>query len=181
MYAAWRVMLRISALNLTGGAFAQIAGGAAMSEAKVARLRASMLGLQMAVGALGVAVGSMFLRGSYDAAGKFQLAMTNVGIAAGASAGQVKSLSGEVLNLSNITAQSAVTTAGMMAIVARSGLNNPAQLSALFPQIAKFADVQQYLTGSNRLTRRSRRRSSFTCSRRTRHARCRRFSTRSTA
>jgi hypothetical protein len=151
-FSAWRVAVLITGQNLSGPAFASLSGQASAANATINRTQASVLALRAtaltAFAAIGVAMGAA----AYDAAGKFQLAMTNVGIATGASAKQMKSLSAEVLYLSNITAQSAVTTGNMMAASARTGINNPANLAKIFPSIAKLADVQQFLSGADPVT-----------------------------
>lgn len=148
-FSAWRVAVLITGQNLSGPAFASLSGQASAANAQVNRTRASVLALRAtaltAFAAIGVSMGVA----AYNAAGKFQLAMTNVGIATGASAKQMKSLSAEVLYLSNITAQSAVVTGNMMAASARTGINNPANLAKIFPEIAKLADVQQFLSGAD--------------------------------
>ena len=74
-------------------------------------------------------------------AAKLELAMTGVYAATGANLRQQSQLRNMVMQISGVTAQSATTIANELFMVGSSGLNDPKQLMAAFPQIAKAADV----------------------------------------
>jgi len=97
-----------------------------------------------ALGAL-TAIGAGMIEHGVVAAAKLQQAMTAVGIATGTAGQQLENLRGVVMRTSMATAQDPVTISQEMAMAARSGINRPAMLAALFPEIAKFADVQYLL------------------------------------
>lgn len=88
-----------------------------------------------------LAGGFELFKNGIEQAGKFQTAMTSVGLSVVATKQQLTDLSDIVQNLSNTTGQSAVTIAQEMQAAAQNGLNDPKQLKQLFPKMAKFADV----------------------------------------
>jgi hypothetical protein len=63
-----------------------------------------------------------------------------------ASVSQMSTLTAQVLQMSNITSQSALTTAQEMATATKAGLGPYGRIHTLFPELARFADVQQYLS-----------------------------------
>jgi len=144
MMAAWRVAVLFNS-TLTGSGFTQLTTQATASEAAIARVRASMFALKAtALGAL-TAIGAGMIEHGVVAAAKLQQAMTAVGIATGTAGQQLEYLRGVVMRTSMATAQDPVTISQEMAMAARSGINRPAMLASLFPEIAKFADVQYLL------------------------------------
>ncbi len=93
------------------------------------KFMAKLAGGAALVGAATIGIG-------LDEAAKLQSALLSVKIATGS--GQWRGLATQV---SSQTAQSATTIAQELAKAASSGLTNPAQLRAAFPQIARAADV----------------------------------------
>lgn len=93
----------------------------------------------------GAALGGAALIGASIAdAAKLQLAMSSVRLSSNASPSQAAALQQLVLRVSGMTAQSASTTAQEMATASRAGLGSYHRLNALFPLLAKFADVQYF-------------------------------------
>jgi TP901 family phage tail tape measure protein len=140
--SAWRVFVTIRATNLGGAAFMQLGSQANAAEAKIARIRTSMLALRATVGAVMTYVGAAFIAHGVDAAAQLERAMTAVGVATGTTGKSLSALRSQVMQVSGVTAQSAITIAQEMATAASAGLNNPQRLAAAFSQIAKFADIQ---------------------------------------
>jgi TP901 family phage tail tape measure protein len=128
-----------------GGAYLSSLGAAAgAAEGKVDRVALAMTRLRdqttMLAGGL-VGLGIAFSVYGIVQAAKFELAMTGVSAATGATTAQFARLKGMAMSVSGITAQSNVTIASEMAAAASSGLNDPKRLMAAFPQMAKAADV----------------------------------------
>lgn len=84
----------------------------------------------------GALVGAAITGIGIDEAAKLQTALLSAKIATGSSGWR-----GLAAQMSSVTAQSVTTIAQEIAKSASSGLTNPAQLRAAFPQIAKAADV----------------------------------------
>lgn len=84
----------------------------------------------------GALVGAAITGIGIDEAAKLQSALLSTKIATGVSGWR-----GMATQVSSITAQSVTTIAQELAKASSSGLTNPAQLRAAFPEIAKAADV----------------------------------------
>lgn len=133
--------------NLTGSMFSQVSAGASQAEASVNRAKMAALTYGAAVtGAMTLAGGAMIKYG-VEGAMQLQNAMATVGIVTGATARQLESLRGTVMDVSGRTAQDAVTIAQEMAMSARMGIGSPAMLQRLFPSIAMFADTRYLASG----------------------------------
>jgi hypothetical protein len=124
-------------MNQLGGAAGQAAGKVDRITAAMTRLRNATTMIAGAMAGVGLAITVYGIKKAAD----FQLAMVGVQSATGASASQFARLQSMALRVSGMTAQSAVTIANEMYMVASSGLNNPNRLMAAFPEIAKAADV----------------------------------------
>ena len=85
-------------------------------------------------------------------AAKLERAMTGVQIATGASSRDYVKLRAQALEVSGVTAQSAVTIAQEMQRAATTAFHDPKQLMALFPMMAKYADVRYMASGDNPVT-----------------------------
>lgn len=139
-----RVMNEIA--NVTGSANARIdehtrkvnEATAAWNRFNLATVKA---GTMFAGGAALVGIGAIAY--GINQAAKLQLAMQGVYAATGTmhNAAMQKRLFDMVVGTSGITAQSATTIANEAYMLGSGGLNNPKQLLAAFPQIAKAADV----------------------------------------
>ena len=91
-------------------------------------------------GAFAVGGGAVIVS-AIDQAAKFQLAMTSVRAATGATNDEFAKMARLVIATSGVTAQSSTTIAGELAAAATSGLNQPSRLMSAFPQLARAADV----------------------------------------
>ncbi len=107
-----------------------------IAEVQAAQLKAGTMvaGGMFAVGAAVIALG-------IRQAAQFQLAMTSVGAATGATAKELEKLQAIALHTAGVTAQSPVTIAREMATAATSGLNTISRLTYAFPQMARAADA----------------------------------------
>lgn len=111
-------------------------------EAQIRRMRAMQAGAYIGAGV--AAVGATAIVAGVRGAAQLQMAMTTVGQATGSTRGELAKLQQQVLDLSDVTAQSASTIAQEMATAAKAGLNSYQRLFTAFPQIARFADVQYF-------------------------------------
>lgn len=94
----------------------------------------------------GALVGGLIAGFGIDEAAKFQIAMAVVKNATAATTEQFQKLNAVAIKTAGYTGQSATTMAQELAVAAK-GLNNPNQLIAAFPQIAKAADVAWISSG----------------------------------
>jgi TP901 family phage tail tape measure protein len=138
--AAINADLAAGNISRAGAASQRMAGQVSTANARMG----TMLGY--AAGAVALLSGAFIIDGVSSAA-KFQTAMVAVQVATGAAGDAMSSLQKLALQTSTYTAQSATTIAQEMAMAARSGLNSVKQLTALFPQLAMFADVQYLMPG----------------------------------
>jgi TP901 family phage tail tape measure protein len=109
------------------------------------RAKQARMGTMFAGG--GALVGGAALAFSVDEAAKLQRAMTGVTLATGANDAQRKMLQAMVLETSGATAQSAVTIANELQKAATVAFKDPNQLKAMFPQMARYADVRYMASG----------------------------------
>lgn len=107
---------------------------------RMTKMRAAYAGM-VAFGG-GIAIGA-----AVNEAAKFQLAMTSAQLATQASAQDFQKMQAMALQMSGVTAQSATTIAQEMTVAAQGGLGvlGAGKLMQLFPILAKFADVQQFM------------------------------------
>ena len=113
----------------------------AMATQRVATRWREMRAMAFGVGAVGGAIAIGY--GIADAA-KLQLAMVNVGASTGATVSQLAKMKQMVISTSGTTAQSSITIANEMGALASIGINDPNKLMAIFPTLAKAADVLQF-------------------------------------
>jgi TP901 family phage tail tape measure protein len=149
MLAAWQVFIRISALNMAGPGFTQLGAQATAAQTRVAKLQATMSAIQGTAALMGAALGAAFIKDGVEGAARLQVAMQSVQNATAATTAQVEQMRRLAFKVSGVTAQDVATIAEEMSIAARGGIGlgkggkfDPAVMAALFPEIAKFADVQ---------------------------------------
>jgi TP901 family phage tail tape measure protein len=109
--------------------------------------RATSLRMGTTIAGVGFAVGAAGLVAATVGAANFERAMTGVQIATGATAKQMKQLSDMAFHVSGTTAQGSTTIANEMARAAQVAFKDPKQLMAIFPMMAKYADVRWMATG----------------------------------
>ena len=148
MMAAWRVAVILNA-QMTGSGFNQLAANALAANRAVNGVNTSLLALKATALSTFAAMGGAMLVHGITAAADLQRAMLGVGIATSTAGTKLEALRRVVMTTSMVTAQDPGTIAGEMAMAARSGMNQPAMLAALFPRLAKFADVQMLLRGTD--------------------------------
>jgi TP901 family phage tail tape measure protein len=115
---------------------------AKIEEVRLAQMKLGTTGAGV-VAAAGVGVMAYALA---DAA-RLQTALVGIKNATGASNGQMDRLREVAFNISAATAQSVVDSAHIMAVMARSGVNDPKRLEQIAMPAAKFADVQYLSRG----------------------------------
>jgi hypothetical protein len=144
-----RLNLATKAANTTLGRQLGLinANTAAFDRHAIAMQRVAMRSREMR-GALagGLAIGGALAIGAaVNQAAKFQLAMTSVGNTLGTNPSQMRFLQQMALRTSGVTAQSATTIAQEMAMGASAGIGSFSRMKALFPLLARFADVQYFM------------------------------------
>lgn len=151
MFAAWRVAVVLSAVNMSGPAMNSFINQANQAHNSTTKMKAAIEKLKdtamVGFAATGVALTALVNHGVNEAA-RFEKAMVTVGIATGTTGKQLAAMQAQVLQVSSSTAQSASTTADEFAILGRSGFTGK-QVKDLAPLFAKYADVQMLSHGTN--------------------------------
>jgi hypothetical protein len=157
MMESWAVGVFIKATSnlatvMTGGAAstARLNGALSSQNALLARRTELLRQVSMtqqsarfataAFATLGMAAGAAIYAGVRGAA-DLQSAMISVGISTNTASSKMADFYALVMKVSGVTAQSATTIGGELAVAAAAGLTNPKQLQSAFPQIAKAADA----------------------------------------
>jgi hypothetical protein len=136
---------------MTGPAFAQFMSSAKTAENASMRLKNIMsgMGTVAAIGLAGAGIAlTSFVAHGMSEAGKLQLAMTNLQVATGANAAELKNLQSIAMDVSAHTSQSLTTIVQEAAMMANKGLTKE-QVTKLLPQFGAFADVQMRSHGTD--------------------------------